>query len=79
MRDGAASIPYRVKFSNEVSASDSFLVSSVGIGADETAAAIAQKYLGWSETRVHEELATYRRYVKRFHPRILSGRDLSPT
>ncbi|MBA3354782.1 MAG: glycerol-3-phosphate dehydrogenase [Pyrinomonadaceae bacterium] len=55
------------------------LNSSVGIGADKTAAAIAQKYLGWSETRVQEELAAYRLYVKRFHPRILSRRDLSPT
>ncbi|MCA1603601.1 MAG: hypothetical protein LC776_18835 [Acidobacteria bacterium] len=48
------------------------LNSSVGIGADEAAAAIAQKYLGWSETRVQEEVAAYRGYLKRFHPRILS-------
>ena len=47
------------------------LNSSVGIGADETATAIAQKYLGWSETRAQEELAAYRRYVKRFQPQSL--------
>jgi glycerol-3-phosphate dehydrogenase len=44
------------------------LNSSVGIGADEEAAAIARRYLGWPETRVQEELATYRIYVKRFRP-----------
>ena len=44
------------------------LNSSVGIGADEMAAAIARDYLGWSETRVQEEVAAYRRYVKRFQP-----------
>ncbi len=51
------------------------LNSSVGIGADETAAAIAREYLGWSETRVQEELAAYRRYVKRFHPRSMRNRE----
>lgn len=51
------------------------LNSSVGIGADETAAAIAQKYLGWSETRVQEELAAYRRYVKRFQPHSIRNRE----
>ncbi len=30
------------------------LNSSIGIGADERAAAIAREHLGWSESRVHE-------------------------
>ena len=47
------------------------LNSSVGIGADERAAAIATEYLGWSETRAEEEVAAYRQYVKRFHPRAM--------
>jgi glycerol-3-phosphate dehydrogenase len=45
------------------------LNSSVGIGADELAAAIARQYLGWSDARVREEVAAYRGYVKRFQPR----------
>jgi hypothetical protein len=45
------------------------LNSSVGIGADEKAAAIARKYLGWSETRVQKEVAAYRTYIKRFKVR----------
>jgi glycerol-3-phosphate dehydrogenase len=51
------------------------LNSSAGIGADETAAAIARKHLGWSDTRVEEELADYRSYVKRFRPRSLRNRE----
>jgi len=42
------------------------LNSSIGIGADEAAAAIAREYLDWSESRVQEEVAAYRAYVKRF-------------
>jgi glycerol-3-phosphate dehydrogenase len=42
------------------------LNSTLGIGADERAAAMARKYLGWSDTRVEEEIAAYREYVKRF-------------
>lgn len=42
------------------------LNSSVGIGADENAAAIAREHLGWSESRVQKEVAGYRTYVKRF-------------
>jgi glycerol-3-phosphate dehydrogenase len=44
------------------------LNSSLGIGADERAAAIAGEYLGWSERRVEEEVAGYRRYIERFQP-----------
>jgi glycerol-3-phosphate dehydrogenase len=51
------------------------LNSSVGIGADERAVAIAREYLGWSETRVQEELAAYRSYVKRFQPQSLWNRE----
>lgn len=42
------------------------LNSSIGIGADNLAAAIARKYLCWSEFRAQEEVADYRSYVKRF-------------
>jgi glycerol-3-phosphate dehydrogenase len=52
------------------------LNSSIGIGADETAAAIARKYLGWSESRVQEEIIAYRSYVKRFQPHPLRTRQL---
>jgi glycerol-3-phosphate dehydrogenase len=51
------------------------LNSSVGIGADETAAAIAREYLGWPESRVQEELTAYRSYVKRFQPHSLRNRE----
>lgn len=44
------------------------LNSTLGVGADEAAARIAQKHLGWSETRAQQELAAYRDYVKRFQP-----------
>ncbi len=47
------------------------LNSRVGIGADERAAAIATKYLGWSDARVEAEVAAYRSYVKRFRPSSL--------
>jgi glycerol-3-phosphate dehydrogenase len=47
------------------------LNSCLGIGADETAAEIAKRHLGWSETRVQEEVAAYRSYVKRFQPQSL--------
>ncbi|MFN2510653.1 MAG: glycerol-3-phosphate dehydrogenase [Pyrinomonadaceae bacterium] len=50
------------------------LNSSAGIGADETAAAIAKKHLGWSEVRVQEEVAGYRSYVERFRPRSMRNR-----
>lgn len=48
------------------------LNGSVGQGADEAAARIAQKYLGWPESRVAQEVAAYRKYIERFHPRELA-------
>jgi len=51
------------------------LNSSLGIGADERAAAIAKKYLSWSDARVHEEVSAYRSYVKRFQPCSIRNRD----
>ena len=47
------------------------LNSTLGIGADESAAKIAQRYLGWSEDRARAEVQGYRAYVKRFK---VSGR-----
>jgi glycerol-3-phosphate dehydrogenase len=46
---------------------------SVGSEDDERAALIAQKYLGWSRNFAEREVATYREYVRRFHPRALAG------
>ncbi|MDX6696274.1 MAG: glycerol-3-phosphate dehydrogenase [Blastocatellia bacterium] len=45
------------------------LNAGVGQGVDEAAAAIARKYLQWTEERAAREVAAYRAYVKRFHPR----------
>jgi glycerol-3-phosphate dehydrogenase len=45
--------------------------STVGLGADEAAAVIARKYLGWPESRAAREVAAYRQYIERFHPREL--------
>jgi glycerol-3-phosphate dehydrogenase len=47
------------------------LDAAAGIGADEAAARVARKYLGWSEERAARELDAYRAYVRRFHPRAL--------
>ena len=44
---------------------------AAGIGADEAAAKIAQKYLGWCESRAQREVSAYRKYLRRFHPRDL--------
>ncbi|MGA9996383.1 MAG: glycerol-3-phosphate dehydrogenase [Pyrinomonadaceae bacterium] len=50
---------------------------NAGIGADEAAASIAQKYLGWTEERAAREIEEYRKYIERFHPRELSMNGLS--
>jgi glycerol-3-phosphate dehydrogenase len=42
------------------------LNSSLGVGADQAAARIAQRYLGWSEDRAQSEVENYRAYVERF-------------
>jgi glycerol-3-phosphate dehydrogenase len=41
---------------------------AVGLDADEAAAKIAQKYLGWEARRAEREVAAYREYIGRFHP-----------
>ncbi|HEV7842473.1 MAG TPA: FAD-dependent oxidoreductase, partial [Pyrinomonadaceae bacterium] len=41
--------------------------AGAGLGAIETAASIAQKYLGWDEARAEREIAAYRDYMKRLH------------
>ena len=45
------------------------LNSSLGIGADEAAAKIVQRHLGWSEDRARAEVHGYRAYVRRFQVR----------
>jgi glycerol-3-phosphate dehydrogenase len=45
------------------------LNSSCGLNAVEAAGRIAQKHLGWSESRVEDGIAAYRKEIKRFNPR----------
>lgn len=47
------------------------LNSAAGIGADISAARLAQKHLGWDERRAEREVTAYRNYMRRFHPRSL--------
>ena len=49
------------------------LGANAGIGPDEAAARVAIDHLGWSSDRAAAEVAAYRDYVKRFHPRALSA------
>ena len=43
----------------------------VGLDADENVAKFGQKYLGWDDRRAADEVAAYRTYIERFHPREL--------
>lgn len=45
--------------------------AAAGLDAVETAARLAQKYLGWDDDRATREIAGYRKYVRRFHPRAI--------
>lgn len=45
--------------------------SAAGVGADEAAAEIACRYLGWNDERAAREVGEYRNYIRRFHPRTL--------
>jgi glycerol-3-phosphate dehydrogenase len=47
------------------------LAPRVGLDADENAAQVAQKHLGWDDKRATDEVATYRKYIERFRPREL--------
>lgn len=44
------------------------LNSTCGLNALETAAEIAQKHLGWTESRAKREVEGYRKYIERFIP-----------
>jgi len=44
------------------------LNSQLGLDAVERAARVAQKFLGWDESRAAREVENYRRYVERFRP-----------
>jgi glycerol-3-phosphate dehydrogenase len=46
---------------------------AAGLDATQTAARIAQKYLGWTEERATREVSEYQKYVRRFHPRVLES------
>lgn len=43
-----------------------------GVGTDVAAARVAQRYLGWDETRAKDEVAAYRTYIERFTPHALN-------
>jgi glycerol-3-phosphate dehydrogenase len=45
---------------------------AAGLDADEAAAKIAQRHLGWDEDRARQEVAVYRKYIERFQPRSLT-------
>jgi glycerol-3-phosphate dehydrogenase len=46
--------------------------AAAGLDAVEAAASVAQKYLDWGDDRAAREIADYRNYVRRFHPRAMS-------
>ncbi len=48
------------------------LNSTCGLNAVEAAAQIGCEYFGWSRERKRREVAEYRSYVERFHPRALT-------
>ena len=43
-----------------------------GLDAVEAAAQLCQKHLGWDVERAEREIADYRNYVRRFHPREMN-------
>ena len=45
----------------------------VGIGADEAAAAIGCRHLGWDDARAATEVEAYRAFVARYRPRALAS------
>ncbi len=45
------------------------LNATCGLNAVEAAARVAQKHLGWSESRVKQEIVSYQNYVDRFDPK----------
>ena len=45
---------------------------TVGIGSVAAIAAVAQAELGWSQERAGEEVAAYRKWVKRYQPRVMA-------
>jgi glycerol-3-phosphate dehydrogenase len=48
------------------------LNEDAGIGADRAMARVAQRTLGWDDTRADAEVASYRRWVSRYRPRALA-------
>lgn len=50
---------------------------AVGLDAIESAARIACKYLDWPSGRAEQEIAAYRQYIGRFHPRSLTAEEAS--
>jgi glycerol-3-phosphate dehydrogenase len=49
------------------------LAPGMAVGADEAAAAIAARHLGWDQARCSREVAEYRASLSRFRPRIATA------
>ena len=45
---------------------------SAGLGPDQAAAELAERYCGWDEARVGREVAAYRAYMERYRPGVRS-------
>ena len=55
------------------------LGAQAGVGADERAADIGRRHLGWNQDRARREVAAYRDYIGRFHPRALLASAQHPS
>ncbi|MEA2523349.1 MAG: glycerol-3-phosphate dehydrogenase [Thermomicrobiales bacterium] len=49
----------------------------MGVGADQSAAIVARRHLGWDTERTEREVTTYRAFLERFRPRVLAGEKLA--
>ena len=47
--------------------------ADLGLGSVEGAARVARRHLGWDDARAEAEVAAYRAYIRRFHPRGSPG------
>jgi glycerol-3-phosphate dehydrogenase len=47
----------------------------MAVGADEAAAAVAERHLGWDAARATRELTAYRTHLARFQPRALRNEE----
>ena len=76
----AAEIPWAFEYEGARTLGDAVarrtmigLGPDVGVGADTVVAEVAQRTLGWDAGRAEEEVARYRRWVRRYRPRVLEA------